>query len=75
MTANTVSVKQVASDKSAACTMDFTVPADAKVLCDGKPIHLVDIKKGSSVAVTFSTRAGQLDMAVTQVEVCKPCTQ
>ena len=73
LTADTVSVKQVVADKSITCTIDFTVPAEAKVLREGKPVSLTDIKKGDSLAVTFSLKFGQPGVVVTQVEVCKPC--
>ena len=70
LTANTVSVKQ-----EACCTIGFTVPAEAKVLNAGKPVSLTDIKKGDSIAVTFSSKFGQPGVVVTQAEVCKPSTK
>jgi len=72
LTANTVSVKQEAADKSTACTIGFAVPAEAKVLSEGRPVSLSDIKKGDSIVVTFSSKFGQPGVVVTQVEVCKP---
>ncbi|MCX6899674.1 MAG: hypothetical protein NT105_13375 [Verrucomicrobia bacterium] len=75
LTTNTLSVKQAGAGAFIAVTIDFTIPAEAKVVRDGKPCSVKDIKKGDSVAVAFSSKSDGMGICVTQVEVCKPSTQ
>lgn len=70
MTANTLSVKQAGTFMTV--TVDFAIPADAKVVRDGKACRLQDIKRGDSVAVAFSTQPDGMGICVTHVEICKP---
>ena len=73
LTTNTLSVKQAGSFM--AVTIDFTIPAEAKVMRDGKTCKVQDIKKGDSVAVAFSSKPDGMGICVTQVEICKPAAQ
>ena len=73
MTTNTLSVKQAGSFM--AVTIDFTIPAEAKVVRDGKACKAADIKKGDSVSVAFSTKPDGMGISVTRVEICKPAAQ
>ena len=58
-----------------AITIDFTIPADAKVVRGGKACKVQDIKKGDSVAVAFAPKPDGMGICVTQVEICKPAAQ
>ncbi|MFA5189630.1 MAG: hypothetical protein WC740_02830 [Verrucomicrobiia bacterium] len=69
---NLLSVKQAGAGAFTAVTIDFTIPAEAKVVRKGKACSIQDIKKGDSVAVAFSSKPDGMGICVTQVEVCRP---
>ncbi len=66
---NILSIKQAGAD---ALSISFTIPAEAKVVRDGKACSVKDIKKGDSVAVAFASKPDGMGICVTQVEICKP---
>ncbi|MCX6906541.1 MAG: hypothetical protein NTY01_00700 [Verrucomicrobia bacterium] len=72
LTANTVSVKQAGADAATAVTISFAIPANTKIVRDGKASSVQDIQKGDLVAVAFSSKPANAGLCVTQVEVCKP---
>lgn len=75
LAANILRVKQAGAGVFTAITIDFTIPAGAKVVRNGKACSIQDIKKGDSVAVAFSSKPDGMGICVTQVEVCKPADE
>jgi hypothetical protein len=74
LTANTMSIKQDGAGGFSSFTIGFEIPAEAKVVCDGRVCRIKDIKKGDSVVVEFSSKPGDMGVRVTQVEVQKSST-
>ena len=74
LAADKVGVKLASADKSKAPVVNFTVPATAKIVRDGKTCSVKDIQKGDSVVVTFASKPG-CGPAITQLQLSKSSSQ